>query len=280
MDIISEIITVINIVTNAVGKYVFSLIAILPGWLSNTIIAAIVGPLLLVVYKYTSNQTAIGKIKDKIKANLLALRLYKDNISITIGAEGRIFANATLLLVHSLRPMLVMIIPVSLLLAQMGLWYQNQPVKPNDKTIITVALNVKEQASWPRIELNQTPSIKVTSGPVRIFSQKKLCWEIEASKSGYNDIVFEIDDQKFKKQLAVGNGFMRISSSRPQNRWLSVLLHPAEKSFKADCPVKSISVDYPVRRSKTSGSDWWVIYFFVASMAFAFILKPFFNVRI
>jgi len=37
--------------------------------------------------------------------------------------------------------MLVMIVPISLLLAQMGLWYQSRPLSPGEETVVTVKLN-------------------------------------------------------------------------------------------------------------------------------------------
>jgi hypothetical protein len=67
---------------------------------------------------------------------------------------------------------------------------------------------------------------------------------------------------------------------RPGPNWGDIILHPAEKPFNAQSPVRSISVDYPARKSWTSGSDWWIVYFFIASMAFALLFKPIFKVRI
>jgi hypothetical protein len=52
-------------------------------------------------------------------------------------------------------------------------------------------------------------------------------------------------------------------------------MHPAEEPFAPDSIVQSVTIDYPDRLSRTSGTDWWLIYFFIASMVFAFISKPF-----
>jgi hypothetical protein len=57
-------------------------------------------------------------------------------------------------------------------------------------------------------------------------------------------------------------------------------MHPAEEPFAPDSIVQSVTIDYPKRLSKTSGADWWLIYFFIASMVFAFISRPFLKVRI
>ncbi len=59
-----------------------------------------------------------------------------------------------------------------------------------------------------------------------------------------------------------------------------LMLHPWETPFAADSVVQSITIEYHDRISKTSGSDWWIGYFFVASMIAAVIFIPIFKVRI
>ncbi|MHC5116168.1 MAG: hypothetical protein ACYSQY_03785, partial [Planctomycetota bacterium] len=58
-----------------------------------------------------------------------------------------------------------------------------------------------------------------------------------------------------------------------------LILHPAEKPFGRASAVQSISITYPDRPSKITGSDFWIVSLFVISMAVAFLLKPFFNVK-
>ena len=43
-----------------------------------------------VVFKYTSNQRAIKRARDDIKAHLLALKLFKENTRVIFRAQGRI----------------------------------------------------------------------------------------------------------------------------------------------------------------------------------------------
>jgi len=280
MIFLAQIVSRINTLTNAFGKFVLAPVESLPGWLSNTLISAITGVLLLIIFKYTSNQRAIGKIRDNIKANMLALKLFKDSISVTLLAEARIFKGAFLLLLHSIIPMLVMIIPVSLLLAQMSLWYQLRPLLPGETAVVTAKLNGNIKENQPTINIGPTPAIEVTVGPVRIFSKQEICWEIKAVENGMHNITFNVGQDKIEKELAIGDGYMRVSAMRPALNWADILMHPAENPFGPDSIVQSVTVDYPERRSKTSGTDWWLIYFFIASIVFAFLSKPFLKVRI
>jgi uncharacterized membrane protein (DUF106 family) len=277
---LAQIIIWINVPINAAGKFLFSSIGVMPGWLSNTIISAFTGVFLLIIFKYTSNQSAIGKVRDNIKAHMLALKLFKDSISVTFRAQGQVFKGAFLLLFHALRPMLVMIVPVTLLLGQLGLWYQSQPLPPDQEALVTVKFNSNADSSWQNVSIEPTTAIDIISGPVRIFSSKEVNWKIKGCENGYHRLVFLMDGQKFEKELAVGNGFMRVSIKRPAWNWAEILLHPMEKPFRPDSLVQSITVNYPHGSSITSGTDWWLVYFFIASMVFALIFKPLLKVRI
>lgn len=265
---------------NALGRFLLApLIAALPGWLSNAIVAAVTGVILLFVFKYTSNQAAIGRVRNRIKANMLALKLFKDSMTVTLQSQGRVFHGALRLLVHAVGPMLVMIVPVSLLLAQLGLWYQARPLRRGETAEVTMKLSGAADASWPEVSLEPMAAVRVKIGPVRILSKREICWEIEAREDGNHSLVFDVDRNSVEKQVAVGRGFMPVSVRRPGWNWASVLRHPWEKPFSPKASVRSIAIDYPDRSTWTSGTNSWVIFFFIASMLLALVFKPLVKVR-
>lgn len=280
MGFLAQIITWLNVPINALGSFLLAPIAALPGWLSNTLVSAVTGVVLLIIFKYTSNQRAIGRVRDNIKANMLALKLYKDSITVTLQSQGRVFKGAFLLLFYAIRPMLVMIVPVSLLLGQLGLWYQSRPLLPAEEAVITMKLNGSSGSPLPPVSIESAPGAEVVLGPVRVLSKRQICWKIRACESGSHRIIFQVNARQIEKELVVGDGFMRLSAERPGWHWSDILLHPAEKPFGPDSLVQSISIDYPDRPSRTSGTDFWLAYFFIASMVSALLFKPFFKVRI
>lgn len=280
MDFFARVITWINVPVNAMAEVLLAPIAVLGGWLSNTVISAVTGVVLLIILKYTSNQQAIGRVRDNIKANMLALKLFKDSMAVTLKAQGHVFKDAFLLLFHYVKPMLITIVPISLLLAQMSLWYQSRPLLPGEEVIVTVKLNGSIETPWPTVRIEPTPVAEVTIGPVRVFSQHQIHWKIRAVENGDSSLIFHVDEEQFDKELTIGDGFRRVSAKRPGLHWADIMLYPVEKPFGPDSVVQSINIDYPDRLSRTSGADWWVIYFFVASLVFALIFKPFLKVRI
>jgi uncharacterized membrane protein (DUF106 family) len=277
MSVLITITAFINRVMNALFVPLSGMIEAMPGWLSNLIFSGIIGVVALVLFKYTSNQDAIGKVRDNIKAQMLALKLFKDSIAVTLNIQAHLFKGALLLLLHSLRPMLVMIIPFSLVLAQLGLWYQAKPFAPGDQTILTIQV---DPAVIKDVTLENFPGAKIIAGPVIAIDKNEINYKIQATDIGTHEIVFQIADQKFTKEMIVGDGLIRVSPVRPGAQFGKMLMYPDENPFTADSPVKSISLDYPDRISKTSGTDWWIGYFFVMSLVIALIFKPMLKVKI
>ena len=280
MDFLAGIIIWLNIAANALGKALTVPVSVLPGWLSNTIISAMTGVILLVIFKYTSNQHAIGRVRDNIKAQMLALKLFKDSMSVTLQVQGQLFKGAFLLLFYAIVPLLVMVLPVVLLLGQMGLWYQARPLLPGEQALVIVKLNAKVGSAQPSVSITSIDGAEVTTGQTKVLSKNEIWWEIKARQSGHHRIVFEVDGERVEKTLAIGEGFMRVSAYRPGRQWSGILLHPTERPFGPDSLVESISINYPDRAGFFSGTDWWVVYFFIASMIFALLFKPFLKVRI
>ncbi len=280
MDVVARIATWLNVPANALGRFLLAPIGLVPGWLSVTIVSVITGGLLLGVYKYTSNQRAIQRVRDDINAHLLALKLFKDSASVILQAQGRVFRGAFFLVLFSVVPMLVMLVPVSLLLVQLALWYQAQPMKRGEETLVTAKLSGEGDVTGREVSIEPPSAVEVVMGPVRVVSQREVWWKIKARENGYHRLLLHVDGRTFEKELAIGDAFMRLSAARPGWYWEDILLHPSEPPFEPGAPLESIEVDYPDRLSWTSGTDWWVVYWLVVSMVAALCFRPFLNVSI
>jgi hypothetical protein len=270
----------LNSAANALGSLLLAPIADLPGWLSATLAAAASGVLFLLVFKYTSNQRAIKQTGNQRKANLLALKLFKDNVGVTLQAQGELFLVAFRLMGLALVPTLVMVVPALLILGQLALWYQARPLRVGEETVITMKLHDQAASAKPKVKLQPTDAVRVKVGPVRVASKGEICWKVTAQQAGYHRLVFEVDGQTVEKEIAIGDGFMRVSKQRPAWDGLDVLTNPAEEPFAPNSTVQAIEIEYPKRPSWVSGTNTWVFYWFGASMLAGFCVRGWFNVHI
>jgi len=278
--VLAEITAWLSAGSNVLGQLLLAPVGLLPGWLSASIVAAVTGVLLLAVFKYTSDQRAIERVRNDINANLLALKLFKDSARVSLRAQARILKAAFRLFVLAIVPMLVMVVPVTMLLGQLGLWYQARPLHVGEDAVVTLKLNGDAGSAWPAVSLQPTDSVLVAVGPVRVRSKREVCWKVQARERGSHQLVFQVGDQPSSKQLAIGDGIMRVSKERPGWDWSAILLNPAEQPFRPSHPVRSIEIDYPDRSSWTSGTDSWVIYWFVVSMVAALCFRRALNVAV
>ncbi|MGH7138476.1 MAG: hypothetical protein ACREHD_22220 [Pirellulales bacterium] len=281
-DFLTQLVVWLNALANAVGGVLLAPIAVLPGWLSATLAGTISGVTLLAVFKYTSNQAAIKRVKDEIKANLLALKLFKENASVVLNAQLAILLAAVRLAAFAILPMLVMVMPVLLVLGQLSLWYQSRPLKVGEDAVVTLKVGAgKAPANLAHnyVRLDPLEAIDVAVGPVHVPSEQQVCWRITARQPGRHRLKFRVGDFMSEKELAVGDRFMRVSSLRPAWNCGEALLYPAEKPFDRASPVQSIAVDYPQRSSWTTGAGSWVVYWFAVSMVSGFAFRRVLNVN-
>jgi hypothetical protein len=280
MDLVAQLVVWLNVVANLLGEWLLAPVAYLPGWVSVTLVSAATGVLFLIAFKYTSNQAAIKRVKNDITANLLSLKLFKESALVAVNAQGRVLLGAYWLLIFALMPMLVMMAPAVLILSQLALWYESRPLRPGDGAVVTLKLNGAAESAWPNVRLEPLDAIETTVGPVRVQSKREICWNIKARATGYQQMVFHVGDQSTEKELAIGAGFMRVSTTRPGWKWSDALLNPAERPLGPDSAIQSIEIDYPERTWWSFGSGFWVIYWFVVSMVAGLCFRRLLNVNI
>jgi hypothetical protein len=276
----TQLIVWLNSAANRCAAILLAPVAWLPGWVSATAIAVGTGVLMLLIFKVTSHQSAIKRTRNQIKANLLALSLFKDNVWVGLRAQGRILVYAGRLMLLAVVPMLIMTLPMVLVLGQLALWYQARPLHLGEEAVVAVHLRSDAPIALDEVQLSASEAAQATIGPVRVPSKEMVCWNVRAAKTGVHELVFSIDGESFTKQLAVGDSFMPTSLERPAWHWSDVVLHPREAPFAADSLVQSIEVAYPERDSWTSGSDAWLVYWFAMSLVAAFAARPLLKVNI
>jgi hypothetical protein len=279
-EILAQIVAFLNTLANALGRPLLSPIAAMPGWLSATLVSAVTGILLLVLFKYTSNQAGIKRVRNEIDANLFAIKLFKDATPVVLSAQAALLRGAFRLFVLAIVPMLVMMVPVLLILCQLSLWYEHRPLRVGEETVVALKLNGPSSQEMPAVALEATPAAEVLTGPVRVPSQREVVWLVKAKEDGSHRLSFRAGEHTVTKEFQVGNGFMRVSPCRPAWDWYDILVNPAEPAFSPSSLVQSVEIAYPDRSSWTSGTGNWVIYWFIASMVAAFAVKPLVGVNL
>lgn len=273
MDIVTSIMT-------HLGDLGFSLCALFPPAVTLVIISAITGVVMLLIWRYTSNQDAIEDVRKQISAHLLATRLFKDDLSVTFRAQRQIIWQALRLMGHSIRPMIIMTIPFVLIMVQIGLHYEFAPMPTGQTASVKVTLKNPEKGVSAGATLKLPDGVTADKNdPCRAVSIGTVDWRLTARQPGSYMLTFGKADDTVEMPLVVGSQFARISKLRGGD-FFSRLLYSAEPSIPASSAISSIEIFYPSRSTPILGVEvHWLITLLVLSIVFALIFKPLFKVH-
>jgi hypothetical protein len=244
--------------------------------LGLTLISVVFGLAMLFAFKHLSNQVAIVKVKDRIKANLLTLKLYKDELRVTFATQWHLLREIVRLQRYMLTPFLILLFPMVLVIAQMGLWYQWRPLLPGERAQIKMRLSEEFESTQGAV-LRPSDGLVIEAGPVP--GGHEVYWRIRGGEPGTHTLAFEVNGATVEKELVVSDAFHRVNPKRTSARWVDQILYPAESVIPADSGVRSIEIIYPHVDSWIYGSDYWLVFFFVVSMAVALAAAPVFGVK-
>ena len=251
-------------------------------WVGMIIISFLTALLMLFVFRFTSNQQGIRKVKDKIKAHLLEIRLFKDSLRISLMAQGNILRYNLKYIGYSVKPLLVMIIPLVLILIQLNLWFGYSSLNPGQKAILKAELD-PDQSLLNTQFLIETPSgLEIESPPLRIEEENEVNWRLQATEPGIHELNLMVNGQKLIKKVAVSQKKLsKISQLKIRRNFIDELFNPGEAPIPGNMPVKSIKIEYPDQQMNLFG--WrihWIIVYFALSIIFGFSFKSIFKVEI
>ena len=251
-------------------------------WVGMVIVSFLTGLLMLVIFRYTSNQAGIKKVKNKIKAHLLELRLYKDSLGLSMKAQGNILLANLKYITHSFKPLLVMIVPVILILIQMNFWFGYESLKPGEQTLLKIKLEEGYNPLQTDLALEPDPEIVIETPPLRIEEYSEINWRISSQKSGIHHVDVVVAGKKISKTIATDTKpLSKLSPIKHRKKFVDELFYPVEAPIAKDFPVKSIEVLYPAKRLNFLGFDiHWLIAYFALSIIFGFAFKGIFKVEI
>jgi len=258
-------------------------------WIGMILISFLTALLMLFIFRFTSNQEGIRQVKNKIKAHLLELRLFKDSLSLSFKAQGNILRYNLRYFGYSAKPLLVMIIPLILILAQLNLWFGYESLTPGQETILKVKLEEGQNLLDTNLALETSSGLDIHTPPLRIAEEKEINWRLKARENGVHDLTLTVNGLRITKKVAVDQRpLSKISPLKVRRNFINELVNPGESPLPQDLPIKTIEVKYPAKNIKLFGWNiprlWkippWLIVYFVLSIILGFVFKGFFKVEI
>ncbi len=239
-------------------------------------ISFLAGVLMLWVFARVSNQEAIRRVRERIRGNLLGIRLYQHDVRVLMQVQFSILRDTLIYMKHSVVPMLILIFPVILIIVQLNLHFSHRPVEAGRAVVVKVKLT-KSSHLKTKVYLNTPPTVNIETPPVHITSAKEIAWRIRPERPGCYSLTIIADRDHVEKELCVGEGWRPISVLRT-GHLNQALLYPGEPPINSSEVIDLVEITYGRMNLSMFGWDvhWLFIFFFVSivsAYAFKHVLK-------
>jgi len=274
--------------------------------LALLIFSVITAGLAMLVWKYASNQKAITRAKDHIKANFLAMVLYMDSLGVLLSSIGKTFAWTFAYIGRQIVPLIIMMVPILPLLVQVDHLYSFSPLVAGAKNpaataqvVVTVdknAVNLDDTTA----ELTASGGVEVETKAVRIAHPRvprspwedkllvgslahwfapsedqlspEIRWNVKATAPGSYELTVKVGDATATKKVVVAapgdtKKLWQIARKRHDGNFGDALGYPGESKLTG--PIQSIEVVYP----RKDGWWHWIVIYLIETIIVAFALK-------
>jgi len=243
------------------------------------VISIVIGLLMVIAFRYTSDQKAIGRAKDRLKAQLLAVRLFQDQLPVVMRAYARILRGTGNYLRLAFTPFLIAILPVTFLIVQLDRYLGWVPLRPAQAFLVEV--RVDDSALVNEVVLQLPPELASSAPAVHVPSEKEVVWRVLAQREGQYDIHIAAAGQTISKQVVVSPGPARLSPVRLRDHFWERLFVSGEPPLADNSPVQSIAISYPPRAITFAGMEWnWIVLFFIVSLIAGFVFKTVLGIHV
>jgi uncharacterized membrane protein (DUF106 family) len=244
-------------------------------------LSLVVGLLMILLFGYTSDQKAIGIAKDQLKAHLLAVRLYRDQLHVVMGSYGKVLRGTGRYLKLAFKPLLYVIIPITFLIVQLDRVLGLTPIQANVPFLLTARVNDPNTLDDVTIEL--PPEISASAPPVHVAADSEVVWRLVASREGAYDVKIGTGGPGITKTVRVSSQLARLSPERLRDHFWERMFSSGEPALSANSAIESITVDYPERNISLGIAGYemnWIWLFFILSMIAGFIFKELLGIEV
>lgn len=259
--------------------YPFSRTDPLWGLLAVSVLTSV---LALLVYRYFSSQTQIGRVKDLLKAHILEMRLFQqDPFLMGRAVRSALRANLSYLRLN-LKPFLVMFIPVVLILVQLEARFGYRPLRPGEPVLVRsfwqTAAPLQDQDLEQRV---QGEGVSFDSPPLRIGEKREIDWKVRVNGSGPASLSLWNGQERVSIPLRVSDQLVPVSSWNGRKGDSKRFFYPAAETLPDRGDLVAVEVDYPARNLTFWGAPvHWIWPFSVFTLIAGYLLKGFFKVQL
>lgn len=209
--------------------------------------SAVAGVLILWLFKATSNQRALKATRRRVRAHLLAMRLFADDPVMMLRSQVRLLAWNLRYMALLLPPFLVVAIPLFFAWDSLDAMWGRAPFRTGDTAVITAKLRHNVSGA----QLVAPAWLAVESPPVRVLADREVSWRVRVRQAGSGNVIVRLGTDSAEKRIEAQPG----------------LHYLADRAKAAGERIEWVEVHYP------NADSHWIIWFCVISTISALALR-------
>ncbi|MCP5462033.1 MAG: hypothetical protein H7A34_02475 [bacterium] len=231
------------------------------------VFSCIAGYLLMKLFYASMNKVASEKAKNRIKAHLLEMVLYRHNMRISLQSLGKIVWANCVYVCTTLVPLAVVLVPCVLIMGQLSLRFGVRPLNQGEETVLKV--RTEDTVPLHGVTLELSDGLQCVTPLLRIADNNEINVRIRADKQGRQSaIVKNGDGTNCQIDIYVETAELKISPCRYKNH-INAIISPGYEPIKKSVPLQSITVSYPEQKYGLFGfqANWLGVFCCVSILA-------------
>jgi hypothetical protein len=240
----------------------------------------LIAVLAVAVYALVSNQRTIKTTRNRMIARLLEIRLFGDDPISVLASFRRVLTATAFYIGASLKPLLVLLPVVVLWIGQLAGWFEWRPLAKGESAVVSMKLKEGISPVAQPVTLRVPADFLVETPAFRSVHTNEVAWRVKAIQPGSGMMECGTVDATVEKEITASSALKKVSPKRTEDRFWDRVLFPGEDALAKDSPISEVRVDYPRRSLRFFGHEInWLVAIFVASIAFALVVKRPFRVE-
>jgi uncharacterized membrane protein (DUF106 family) len=241
---------------------VFSPLLNFPPFVSVFIVSLIISVIIVVVYKYTTNQKLMKDLKDQMKEMQNEMKLLKNEPDKMMKVQGKVMETNMKYMTHSFRATLFTFLPIIIIFAWMNAHYAYEPLYPNEPFQMILSF---EKNSVGNVSLTLPDGMSAVGSLNQQISADKVIFILKGKEGIYdknNSLKVDYGDSIFYKDIIITNEMKYSAKDTPIK----------------NSNLKMISMDYKKKVILPYLNWGWLGTYILLSIGFSMGLRKWLNV--
>jgi hypothetical protein len=263
--------TLVNVLLDRVFEILLQPFASLPILGSLAVVSFLTAIAILLVTHRSANPQRLHETKRQMYADLLEIRLFKDDLGAMLQAQGSLFRHNAAYLRLALIPALWILVPLAFAVVQLQCYFGYSGVGIGKPVLVTAAL---KSPAFQEITFDPPAGTHLDSPAIWFPHLRQVVWRVVVDSAGEYILRLRVGGTTYEKTLHASDRLARRSPLRPGARLIDEVLNPSETPLADSGPLASIGVAYPDRRVEILGLQaTWVDAYTLLSIIFVVALK-------